>query len=538
MRPIPWEMMAPQDVEDAISALLVRIVPGARRVDGSGGDDGADVVAVANGSLHIYEVKSFTGRLSPGRKSQILKSLRVASAKRPNMAGWTLVLPMDFSPAEERWFESDLSTVVSVPVQCLGRTWLDVQFAQRPDLDRAFVPGGNEAKALQLLASYQQEKAGLGNGLPDAIERAQALRGLTDSVDPDYAFDLAFTNGTTSVSVRPKDADAPNRRPITASLGFKAEHGSAAAHDIDSFHRFGSGLSLGPNNVADVHLDLPAELARLVPKGAAVSITLTPNPGPRTRVRVSALQDGRATQRLTMTVDESTRGSGGGQRIYMVDDTNILSMEYFIDSHQSECKVGLRIPSNTHPGDALPSVSFLACLMQAAAVRIELPGALPVTARLGSATVANFQEVQQIARDLELLEQSQEITGHFLGSPRLTGQDRQALRMANEFWAGNSVDWVWIPRWIPIEGGAALEWCSLSGFMPRVSMTGTGPDSLPLAETSIPLPGRLEMSAKDLIVGNMAELRRLFKEHGPAGSFGVLLVADDQSTVTFSAEKN
>ena len=98
-------------------------------MDGAGGDDGADVVAPVPGGFHVFEIKSFTGRLNAGRKKQVEKSLETATAKRPSMIAWTLVLPLNPSPAEERWL-AGLQSSTGVTLAWMGLTQLEASFTE------------------------------------------------------------------------------------------------------------------------------------------------------------------------------------------------------------------------------------------------------------------------------------------------------------------------------------------------------------------------------------------------------------------------
>jgi hypothetical protein len=75
---VPWHDYSGRDTEDLVAALLVRTVPGAQRIDGSGGDDGVDVQAPVAGGYRIYQIKGFHTRLTASKKRQIIHSLETA----------------------------------------------------------------------------------------------------------------------------------------------------------------------------------------------------------------------------------------------------------------------------------------------------------------------------------------------------------------------------------------------------------------------------------------------------------------------------
>jgi hypothetical protein len=59
-----------------VAVLISRIHPEAQRIDGSGGDGGRDVQLPLPTGLEIFELKSFTGRMTATRRRQVEKSLK------------------------------------------------------------------------------------------------------------------------------------------------------------------------------------------------------------------------------------------------------------------------------------------------------------------------------------------------------------------------------------------------------------------------------------------------------------------------------
>ncbi len=102
---IRWDELEPQKYEHMVSVLLSRLHPDAQRIDGKGGDGGRDVQIVQgpDGSIaDAFELKSFTGRMTSGRRRQVIRSLGRAAALDP--ARWILVVPIDPTPREDKWF--------------------------------------------------------------------------------------------------------------------------------------------------------------------------------------------------------------------------------------------------------------------------------------------------------------------------------------------------------------------------------------------------------------------------------------------------
>lgn len=66
---VSWEQLDQDTYEDMGSVLISRQNPTAQRVDGKGGDGGRDVQVPTEDGLALYELKSFTGRMSSGRRA-------------------------------------------------------------------------------------------------------------------------------------------------------------------------------------------------------------------------------------------------------------------------------------------------------------------------------------------------------------------------------------------------------------------------------------------------------------------------------------
>ena len=161
---IPWQDLRPVEVEDLIAAVLVRTVDGAERIDGSGGDGGVDVVVRRPGGDHVYEIKSFHRRLTPAQRRQVVRSLQTAVKLQRDMSAWTLVLPLDPSPAEHQWLREVLAAETTANVSWMGRTTVEAAFAERPDLARAFLPGSSERRAMELLIEHGLGDIGADGG--------------------------------------------------------------------------------------------------------------------------------------------------------------------------------------------------------------------------------------------------------------------------------------------------------------------------------------------------------------------------------------
>ena len=136
---VPWTDIDRNTYEDMVSVLISWLYPEAQRIDGSGGDGGRDVQMPAEEGLVVFQLKSFTGRMDSGRRSQVRSSLRKAS--QLDLVKWQLVVPIDPTPGEMEWFES-LVEGYDFDCRWLGKTWLDGQMADKPAIARYYAHDG------------------------------------------------------------------------------------------------------------------------------------------------------------------------------------------------------------------------------------------------------------------------------------------------------------------------------------------------------------------------------------------------------------
>ncbi|MDE2780026.1 MAG: hypothetical protein OXI91_10170 [Chloroflexota bacterium] len=189
----PWEDLGAQKFEDMVSVLLRRLHPNSQRIDGKGGDGGRDVQIVHVGESSIanaFELKSFTGRMFPGRRNQVKRSLERAAALDPSR--WTLIVPIDPTPAEWEWFLK-LRTSHRFPLEWRGKTWLNEKMAAHPDICKYFLEG-TKGEVYSLLLQLHKEKAILLS-VPDAVPRLESLRERLNEIDPYYRYELATVTG-------------------------------------------------------------------------------------------------------------------------------------------------------------------------------------------------------------------------------------------------------------------------------------------------------------------------------------------------------
>ncbi|MCZ0210699.1 hypothetical protein OZK63_35480 [Streptomyces sp. UMAF16] len=201
---VPWEELAkkPRVCESLVTLLLLRLYPRTQAVDGTGGDGGRDLFEYTEDNRLInYEVKSFTGRMTKSRRDQVKRSLVSTARSQPDH--WDLVVPIDPNPAEQLWFDG-LHAEFPFVRQWRGRSWLDAHFATHGDLVR-YALHNSDTHILDRIAEARAERDCLLRGVPDLIERYDALSRRAQELSPHYGVRVSKgPEGATLVELVPK----------------------------------------------------------------------------------------------------------------------------------------------------------------------------------------------------------------------------------------------------------------------------------------------------------------------------------------------
>ena len=254
-----------------MSVLLSRLHPDAQRIDGKGGDGGRDVQIVSQQEAQIneaFELKSFTGRMNQHRRRQVSNSLKRAATLEPAL--WTLVVPIDPTPAEVEWFRK-LGTGYRFPIKWRGKTWLDEKMSAFPDIRRYYVEGAKD-EVFRFLLQLHKEQAKVTD-LHDAAVRLRTLYEHLNEIDPQYRYEMStVTAGANSwpsdvvFSVKlgdvrfdayPKYLRAVNDRPVSIRFTLALEPEDRMIRDALGY---GLDVSIPQRVISGVTIDAPAGL--------------------------------------------------------------------------------------------------------------------------------------------------------------------------------------------------------------------------------------------------------------------------------------
>ncbi|GAB7192152.1 hypothetical protein NUM3379_28610 [Kineococcus sp. NUM-3379] len=374
-------------VEEFVAVALGRAHPGIQRIDGAGGDEGRDMQYVAEGIREIYEVKSFTGRMSPrspNRRVQVERSLKKAAELNPT--SWTLIVPIDPNPVEDRWFDG-LRRQYPFPLEWWGLGWLNDMAATHSDARKYFFEDAN-AEVVRLLRELKGEDAVVGS-IQDAFARTRSLRDKLNEIDPYYRFhvidgpieaaQLAHPAavmymqegndpavGVLSVAVVEKQTGAAIDRPMTVNLRLNFDQDEVdqrREQELRGALNFGRDVIVASDNVQGVVVDAPAGLG-----GSYTSATIslgsvaTPNSIQAGKIEVRD-PDGSTVAALPLVFNKSTRGQHGIE-LSGADISGVLKVTFRIDSKAKKVEidfhtVGTRLVT---AAQALPALRLAASI--------------------------------------------------------------------------------------------------------------------------------------------------------------------------------
>lgn len=451
---VKWEDLEPRTYETMTSVLLSRLQPGRRRIDGSGGDGGRDVHFPGPNGLEIDELKSFTGRLIKGRKSQIRRSLRRAAECNP--ARWTLVVPIDPTPKELTWFEA-LKAEVAFPLEWHGRTWLDGQMAAHPDIPRYFLAGAAE-EVVQLLTELREERAQVRSAR-DVIERLRSLHGRLNEIDPFYRYELTIGHeaaansaqkailsvsyGDARVDLYPRYLGADLDRPIKIDLRLAFGPGDEALQEaFESMMDFGTPVSLAAPVIQRVEIDAPSGLGASFP-GGFLQLT-SPQ---REAEPITFTAEIFRGERLVAAMPFEVRLQSSGRKGVILIGTDASGwldahITVDLDARNYKIRLGMR-PVPVLPATVLPLLRFLAQAQAPNLMRLVSPA-------LGSAAPVSLTNEPLIENTtlkvVEALSEVQRVSGvHFDLPIDLTQEEAVRILEAQRLLFGNEVRARWSP---------------------------------------------------------------------------------------------
>ena len=460
---IRWEELGPQRYEDIVSVLVSRLHPDAQRIDGKGGDGGRDVQIVRgqdNRLTDAFELKSFTGRMTSGRRRQVEQSLKRAAILDP--ARWSLIVPIDPTPAEDRWFRQ-LGRIYGFPIAWLGRTWLDEKMSAFPDIRRYFLEGAND-EVVGLLRELHQEQARV-TVVHDAVARLRTLRERLNEIDPHYRYELSTGPNAADarpadvvlsvsfndmrVDVYPKYSGAVKDRPITIKVDvIVGPDDSVIQNALD----YGLEATIPSRMISSVVVDAPSGLGGSFTGGEIDILSTSRVLEESVTLALEVMDVDRPLASCPVHLTEGTRGSKGS--IFSgTDSSGWLQIRLTANAVAGQFEVQFRLdPRPALPSTLVPLFRWLKALQPPHDLKIRWPSGLEMRSKVRTPSPID----EGIGKVVESLAHLQEASGRYWEmSPSLTGEEGQEIVTAATLLRGENIELTWksfnlnLNRWGP-----------------------------------------------------------------------------------------
>ena len=521
---IRWDEFEPQGYEDMVSVLLSRLHPDAQRIDGKGGDGGRDV-QMARGQdgqvTHAFELKSFTGRMTSARRKQVAGSLKRVAALGP--ARWTLVLPIDPTPAEDKWFRK-LGVGYCFPTAWYGKTWLDEKMSAFSDIRHYFVEGAND-EVVRLLLELREEQARV-NDVHDAVGRFRTLRERLNEIDPHYSYEMSTVTvganswpsdvvfsarfGDVRVDVYPKYSGAVKDRPISISVMVALGPEDLVIQDSLGY---GLGVTIPHRMISSVTIDAPSGLGGSFSGGELDIFPTNTKLDEPVTLALDILDGDKLITSCPVDLTERTGGPKGS--IFSgTDSTGWLETRLRVNLADEEVEVEFRLnPKPAMPTALVPLFRWLDACQPPRYLKIRWREGFEIHSEVNEPLLADGR----LGRVVEALAYLQDRSGIYWGMPSsLSNEEAQVIVTTAALMKGENIDLKWksfnlsLDQWGPelkeLESGSAQQFI----FEHETSLKLEGVE-IPIGRIRTHIPSaRLadpESVQRDLASGSVPPLR-------------------------------
>jgi len=478
--PVNWGSYPGEQLEAVMAVLLLQERPTSWRRTPSQGDGGVDVGEPHGDGYRIYQVKRFHERLTAKQKTQIRVSLdKVISDPRLDkpVREWVLVLPLDLTSSEERWFR-DITG--NAPFECnwRGRTFWDSEASKYPYVIDHYFENGKE----RLLERVRTLSALLKDpqAPPRPADVAEDLRKLHEElnrVDPHYRYDYHLTQeppeprrapglvmsetrglqgvGFVTIDVFARFPQALEDRPVGGSFTIVVRDptsGVDLTDELQAWVQYGRRFDVPVGALTDVHVDAPGGIGGAMPAGghASIGARVVANPT-ADRMRLDLVDpQGSVLAGVTVFITSETEGADGRGREYQgIESERAFEFQLRLDrpevaSPRIPAEFGLRqlelagLPA----ASVLPAIHFMT---QASA-----PNRLRITLMKGPARVGGGEaplerdDMEYDELSLVFSQQLADLQPHtpvpVLLPEVVTASDLEEVRMALKLVGGEVVD--------------------------------------------------------------------------------------------------
>lgn len=444
---VQWGDLGADTYEDMVSVLISWLYPNAQRIDGAGGDGGRDVQVPTDEGLVIYQLKSFTGRMTGSRQRQVEDSLETAKQHAP--VKWHLVVPINHTPGELDWFQ-ELDE--SCPFKCewLGKTWLDRHMTEKTQIPRYFARQGwvTHSEVWEMLRAFNTRAPQVEAGILDvAADRMDQIVHQLNELDPFYVFGFnRRPDGSVEYSIIPRYRGAErDHPPFTVSLSDTPE-GQQAQRTLQDSHDYGTPAIVPRDSISELTLNVPAGFSTTL---EGVELRLSSPARRLTDAVTIALQaitqSGDVQAQLPIFPEDPTTGARGA-RFPFRDKSGSLAGTVRYDAPTSRWNLNwsYTLPGEFSPLDLLPTAKFIAALDHDTPIGLVVNGEVLPPESPGTLRYGDTGDAYRFAHLIEHLANLQTKTGIFFDvHTGLTAEEIDVTVLASRLLNGERVETTW-----------------------------------------------------------------------------------------------
>ena len=359
---------------------------------------------------------------------------------------WSLVVPIDATPAEQRWFDS-LGSGTTTKLTWLGRTWLQDQLAAHPDIGRYFAGAAEEV--VQILTDIAREDA-LPADAAGVAGRMTAMVARLNEIDPYYRFEYGVSEDRVTVFCQPRYPDAVRDRPITVSAQLHIDDSTTPElrAAIDDFMRYGSPVQIPAENISHLTVDGPGGLDTHF-AGGDIALDGAADPAAAAEARNLVLRippTPPTRQALIMHITRRSRGPAGGFRVETADAAGLLTLDMRLDPATStyNAQLSYRFNPAVLPKDAVPVLALCNALASGDKMAMATLDGQVLAIGSGPFNSVNWPDGDGYLRCAERLAGIQERVGAFFPLPiAFEPEDQVWMDYAEKLLRGEDVQITW-----------------------------------------------------------------------------------------------
>jgi hypothetical protein len=409
---LDWAGLDPDKLE-RVAQMLVRDVCGATSIDGSGGDLAQDLRHDGPDGLTIFEVKSFTKRLTSSQKRQITKSCqRAVGLHTPRT--WVLVIPLNPTPAELTWFHGLRAKVPGVKLEWFGRDWLDGKIAGREGLI-SYIQGADYT-LLRHARHHEMERAALISG-DDLAQRVKELLRRGEDISPYWKWHFGDTPWGPGEMLTPQRPEAASEDPVqfTPHFSFPADDPEAQtmSESLDRVLRLGGDVDIPGRYIEHLRVTAASEATQRL-LGEPVQqvsqlrlISIPDNTGLPLRGSI-VLERREGGTGLSVPFDFHKRvGGTHGGTLTGTDRSGRLEGKFELEGGtevRGKLTLNLRPTAGAYPHDVLPAVRLFAELQPGDNLHFRVGPVTHASFTAGVGGPEGIEQLHYIVAALEILQ--------------------------------------------------------------------------------------------------------------------------------------